>query len=164
VCPRRILKHPFDHQLGAPIWVYRGKRDGFVDRGDWGLAINRRGRGKDKMFDFSAHRAFKQIARLGDVVEIVGQRIADRFGYHDFGGEMGDGVNLMFGENCVHERRVANIAENEFGSLRNRPTKSCRKIIENDNFFAGIEEGQHHMAADIACSACYKNRHAVTRT
>ena len=91
------------------------------------------------MFDFSTHRTFQQIARLGGVVEIVAQRLGGRFRHHDLGREMGDGVDLMFGENVVHERRVANIANNEFGCLRYCPTKSCRKIIENDNFFAGIE-------------------------
>jgi hypothetical protein len=69
----------------------------------------------------------------------------------------------MFGENVVHERRVANIANYELCRVLDRRAEPCRKIIENNDLFAGIEKGQHHMAADITGSACYKNRHAVTR-
>ena len=77
---------------------------------------------------------------------------------------MGDGVDLIPGENVVHERRVSNIANYEFCGVpipqRNPVERSSRTMA----FFVGVEEGQHHMAADITCSACYKNRHAVTRT
>src|SRR5205807_2745997 len=76
---------------------------------------------------------------------------------------MRNGVDFIPAENVVHERRVADIAENEFGRVLDRRAEPCRKIVENDNIFAGIEEGQHHMAADIACPACHQNRHAVTR-
>src|ERR1700730_10048533 len=77
---------------------------------------------------------------------------------------MRNGVDFIPAENVVHERRVADIADNEFRRVLDCHAVPCRKIIENDNVFAGIEEGQHHMAADITCPASYKNRHAVTRT
>jgi hypothetical protein len=57
---------------------------------------------------------------------------------------MGDGVDLMPSENVVHKRRVADIADNECRRVLDRRAEPCRKIIEDDNLFAGVEEGQHH--------------------
>ena len=74
-----ILQHPFGHQLGAPVGIDRRKRNRFANRVDFGLAIDRRGRGEDKMLDSVAHRAFKQVARFGGIVEIIEQGIGDRF-------------------------------------------------------------------------------------
>ena len=37
--------------------------------------------------------------------------------------------------------------------LGNRPFEAGRQIVEHDHPFAGLEEGVHHMAADIAGAA-----------
>jgi len=157
-----IPQHPFGHQLGAPIGIDRRQRNRFSDRVDFGLAIDRRGRRKNKMLDLVAHRAFEEVARLGGIVEIITQRICDRFRYYDLGGEMRDSVDFMLPENGFHERHIAKIADDEFRWGPHRGTEAGRKIVENDGLFARVEERQHHMSADVARSASYENRHAVT--
>jgi hypothetical protein len=75
---------------------------------------------------------------------------------------MRDGVDFMLAENVIQERHIAKITDNEFRWVLHSGTKAGRQIIENDNLFAGVEKCQHHMAADIARTSSYQNRHAVT--
>ena len=114
------------------------------------------------MLDSVAHRAFKQVARFGGIVEIIEQGIGDRFRYHDLGCEMCDGIDFMLTENSFHERRVSKITDDQFRRGLHRGTKAGRKIVENDGLFARVEKRQHHMAADIARASSYQNRHTVT--
>ena len=50
-----------------------------------------------------ADGGFDERARVRCVVEIVAERIGDRFRHHDFGGEMGDRVDLVLLDQAPHE-------------------------------------------------------------
>ncbi len=45
---------------------------------------------------------------------------------------------------------VADIAFDELRLVRHRPAEPGREIVENDNVLAGVEQLEHHVAADEA--------------
>ena len=92
---RRVLEHPFDHQLGAAIRRDRRERRLLRRRLGARFAIDRGGRGKDECLHPAVDRRLDQRARVRNIVEIIAERIADQFRHHDLGGEMGDGVDRM---------------------------------------------------------------------
>ena len=59
---------------------------------------------------------------------------------------------------------VADIAFDELGLIRHRPAEAGRQIVENDDVLAGVEQLEHHMAADEAGPARDQNTHAINLT
>jgi hypothetical protein len=45
---------------------------------------------------------------------------------------------------------VAEIADHEPSTLRNRPGEASREFVDDHGFLAVVEQAQDHMAADIA--------------
>ena len=78
-------------------------------------------------------RDFDEIARLGGVVEVVAERIGDRFRHDDLGGEMGDRVDLALADQPFDAFAVAEIGDHELDAFRNRPGEAGREIVENDD-------------------------------
>ena len=62
-------------------------------------------------------------------------------------------IDLVLEQQAAHQIVVANVAFDEFGLGGDRPAKPGRQIVENEDVLPGIEEFQHHMAADIAGAA-----------
>ena len=122
---RDVLQHPFDHELGAAIG-----RDG-LERLVLGhrillrLAIDGGGRGEDEMLRPRPRpRSRDQAAGLGRVVEIIAERIGDRFRHDDFGGEMDDGVDLVARDAVRRQVLVAEIARRRVRPSRHGPARS----------------------------------------
>ncbi len=72
---------------------------------------------------------------------------------------MNDGVDGIAQEQPAHEVMVADIALDELRRVRHRPAEPGRQIVENDNVLAGVEQLEHHMAADEASSTRDQNAH-----
>ena len=66
---------------------------------------------------------------------------------------MGDGVDAVGLQGAQHQLVIADIADHERHALRHRPAEAGRQIVENHGPVARIEQGQNHMAADIARAA-----------
>ncbi len=66
------------------------------------------------MLDFVAHDAFEKVASLGGVIEIIGERVRNRLGHYDLGGEMRNGVDAVFCDQGIDESAVAKVSDNEF--------------------------------------------------
>ena len=155
----RILQHPFHHQLGAAVGRHGLQRPVLGDVAGVGLAVDGRRRGEDELPDAGPHRALDEVAGLGGVVEVIAERVRDRFRHHDAGGEMRDGVDAVLGEGPLHQRLVAEIALHQGGGLRHGGAKAGRQVVDDDDGLARIEQRQHHVAADVAGAARHQNRH-----
>ncbi len=155
----RVGEHPFHHQLGAAVGVDRRQRD-VLRHGTHGrLAVDGGGGGEDEVPDLGLDGALDEAARLCGVVEVVAERVGDRFGHHDLGGEVGDGIDRMVGHDAGHQCRIAEIAFNKDRARRYRPAEPGRQVVEHHDAFAGIEQGQNHVTADIAGAPRNQNAH-----
>ncbi len=111
------------------------------------------------MLDAGVDRAFEQRARLGGVVEIVAERIGNRFRHDDLRGEMDDLGDVVAGERLGHEIVVAEIADDQRRLVGHGPAKAGREIVEHDDLLAGVEQFQRHVAADVAGAARHEYGH-----
>ena len=111
------------------------------------------------MLDLAARRGLQQIARLGGVVEIIAERIGDRLRHHDLRGEMDDRLDVVSRDGFGHEVLVAEVADDQRDALGHGPAKAGREIVEDDRLFAGVEQFQHHVGADITGAARHQDRH-----
>ena len=57
------------------------------------------------------------------------------------------------------QRFVAGFADDQRNARRDRPFEAGGQIVEHDHRLAGIREGMHHVAADIAGAAGYQDGH-----
>jgi hypothetical protein len=62
------------------------------------------------------------------VVAVVAERIADRVGHDDRGGEMDDGVDLVFCNQRRYLRLVAAVTDDERPALRYRPIEPVARL------------------------------------
>jgi len=111
------------------------------------------------MRNLGLHGGRKQGARLAGVIEIIAERVGNRFRNYDRSREMDDGVDRIAAEQPAHEGMIADIALDEFRLGRYRPAESGRQIVENEHVLAGIEQLEHHMAADEAGPARDEHTH-----
>ena len=74
---------------------------------------------------------------------------------------MGDRVDLMFADQSGDQRRIAEIADHQLGRRLDRPGEAGRQIVEHDDVFAGVDEAERHMAADVTRPAGHQNRHRL---
>ena len=101
----------------------------------------------------------EQRAGLAGVVEIVAERIGDRFRHHDRTGKMDDGVDIVGKQKLAHEVLIADIALDELRLGRHRPAEPGRKIVEDQYVLAGIDQLESHMAADESGPTRDENTH-----
>ena len=152
--------HPLAHQLRAAVGVDRPERQVLGNRRDVGLAVDGRGRGEDHVLDAGAYRGLDQRAGLHRVGQVVAQGIGYGIGHDDLGGEMGQGVDAVLEDRLRHEGLVGHVADDELHALRDRPVETGGQIVQDDDLLmAGVEERQHHVAADVAGTTRHQNRH-----
>ena len=157
--PRRVLEHPLGHQLGAAVGIDRRGDEILRKRAEVGVAVDGRGRGEDEVLHAVPDGGLDQRAGLDGVGEVVGQRVGDRFGHHDPGGEMQDRVDPVPLDEAGDERLVAHVALTNTASGGTDVAEPGREVVENDHLLAGIVQLQDHVAADIAGPARDQNRH-----
>ena len=73
---------------------------------------------------------------------------------------MEDRIDPIFAQKPAGQRHVTDIPFDEMGRVRNDFPEAGREIVENHDIFPGTEKLQHHVASDIARTACNKHAHA----
>ena len=159
---RRVGEHHFAHQLGAPVGRLGRKRRILADRRHRRRAIDRRGRGEDEAADTAGDGGRDQRPRLDRVVEVVAERIGNRFRHDDRPGEMNDRLDAVLLDQMGDQGLVAAIAVDQLRLRRDRPAEAGRQVVEDDHVLAGIDQMPDHVAADIAGAAGDQDAHAGT--
>ena len=70
---------------------------------------------------------------------------------------MGDRVDPVLVDQPRDQLRVAEIADDQLDAFGHRPGEAGREIVEHDDLLAGVEQAEHHVAADIAGAAGHQN-------
>ena len=155
----RVGQHQLGHELRGAVG-----RDGTHFRvvGDrcllW-IAVDGRSGREDEVTDTGRHRDLDEGPRLHRVVEIVAERIDDRVGDDDRAREMHDGVDAVLAHDGAREILVAHVADDERRLRRHGPPEPRGQIVENHDLFAGLDEFENHVAADIAGAARNQDSH-----
>ena len=68
-------------------------------------------------------------------------------------------MHNMAQQETPHEVMISDIALDELRLGRYRPAKPRRQIVDNENVLAGIEQLEHHMAADEASATRDEHTH-----
>jgi hypothetical protein len=112
-----------------------------------------------------ARRGLDQRAGLHGVGEIVAERVGDRFRHHDLGREMGDRIDPVAQDRLGDEGLVGHVADDEAHLGGQGPVVTGREIVEDhDLLMPGIDQREHHVAADIAGAARDQNRHRLPQS
>ncbi len=72
---------------------------------------------------------------------------------------MDNGLDALLPQEAAEQLGIADVADDELGRLGDGPLEAGGQIVEHDDRLAGINQLQHHMAADIAGSAGDQDRH-----
>ena len=105
------------------------------------------------MLHAAAHRALDQAARLGRVVEIVAERIGDRFRHDDLGAKWAIASIAMLGDDA---RRPAPCRRCRRPRAWRLPGTAQAKPVDRlsrTTTFRRRQQAEHHVAADIAGAA-----------
>ena len=113
-----------------------------------------------------AHDRRQEGARIGGVGEIITKRVGNRVGHDDLGREMRDRFDIVLAQTLLDQRLVADVADHEFRRLRNGFAIAGGEIVDHHDLLARIEQGEHHMAADIAGAPGHQYGHdeSLSRT
>ena len=76
---------------------------------------------------------------------------------------MRDRVDAMVDDDGGEEALVAKIALDEGGLRWHGPSEPGRQVVEHDDALAGVQQGQHHVSADVAGPTRHKNAHRPSR-
>ena len=70
-------------------------------------------------------------ARFDGVVEVVAERVGDRFRHHDRAGEMHDCVDAVLADEPADQALVADVAFDERGAGRHGPAEAGGQVVEH---------------------------------
>src|SRR4030095_8114559 len=84
----------------------------------------------------------------------------DRFGDHHRTGEMHDRADPVLTDRPGEERLIFDVAADEDGAGGHRPVEAGGKVVDHHHRPAGVEQGKHGMAADIAGASGHQHRYA----
>jgi hypothetical protein len=76
-------------------------------------------------------------AREDGIVAIIAERIAHRIGHDQRGGEVNDGLNIVFADKPLHERLIAGFADDKRYACGNGPAMPSGEVVEHDDALAG---------------------------
>ncbi len=107
---RRVLQHPFRHQLGASVRVDRRCARIFADGIGFGHAVDGGGGGEDEMLHALGDAGLDQIPGSDRVVGIVKERILDRIGHHDGPRKMDHRRNRVVVQQSPYQGPITNMA------------------------------------------------------
>ena len=132
-------------------------------RDDFGLAVDCGGGGEDDVLHPAMHRSLDERPGLDRVGQIVAERVGHRIRHHDLGGEMRQHIDSVFGDDPFHQGLIGHIAHHQCHVGGKHPVEAGGQIIDDDDVLvAGIQQRQHHVAADISRAARHQNRHGPT--
>ncbi len=72
---------------------------------------------------------------------------------------MHDDVDLVGQQNVGDQFLVSDVALVENRGRRDSPAVTARKIVDDHDLLAAIDEGPDHVTSDVACAACDQNSH-----
>ena len=114
------------------------------------------------MTNTSSHRTFDEIASFRCVVGVIAERVADGFGHNDPRREMCHGVDVLGRHDALDQVLVAEVSDHEPNRVGHGRAEAGREVVDHDDLFAGIEQSQHHVAADVAGAPRDQDGHPAT--
>jgi hypothetical protein len=72
---------------------------------------------------------------------------------------MHDRIDAIFPDHGPNELLIPDAADDERNEAWQGRTEAGRKIVEDDDFLASVMKFMYQMAADIAATAGYQDRH-----
>ena len=72
---------------------------------------------------------------------------------------MGDGGDAVIGDQLVDQIAVTDVADDQRRRTGDDGVVAGRKVVEHDNALATVDEGMHHVAANIAGATGHQNGH-----
>ncbi len=157
----RVLQHQLGHQLRRAVGIDRNGGRIFGHRNFLGHAVDGRCRGEDEGLHPVLDRTLDQGAAVGGVVEIIFERVLDRFRHHDRAGEMHDRLDVVLADDLARKLAVSDVAQDERHIGGNGPAHAGRKVVDHHDLVTRIEQCQSRVTADIAGASRYQNAHQI---
>jgi len=114
------------------------------------------------MADARPHHRFQKRAALHRIVKVISEGIGNRFRHNDGPGEMHYRTDLLLGENPGQQVLICNVALVEGHTIGYGEFEAGGQVVDDRHGPAAIAEGQHGMAADVACAAGNQNGEMLT--
>jgi hypothetical protein len=70
---------------------------------------------------------------------------------------MNDGIHAAAADQVFDQSLVRDVGHDQFGPGRYRSVEAGAEPVDDHDLLAGVEQPPHHVAADIAGTACYQN-------
>ena len=154
-----VRQHPFGRKLRAAIRGDRALVRCLRNEVGAALAINGGGGGEDQALHTAGDGSFEQGARAHRVVHVVIERLGNGIDDDNPRCEVDDFTDVVRFDHGLDKRDVAHITDDECRGGRDGMTVARRKVIQHDHAFAPIDESMRHVAADIARTTRYQDRH-----
>ena len=100
-------------------------------------------------------------AALDRIGEVVFERVVVVLRSDQPRREMDDRVHLVALDRACDRFVVAAVAQHERHAVRDRPWHAVRHVVDDHRLLAGVDEPEHHVAADIARAAGHQHRHSI---
>ena len=70
---------------------------------------------------------------------------------------MDDGVDFVLPHELSYQVLITGVTDDEWHAFGDSPVEASRQIVKYDDAFAGVGQLIHHVTADIAGAASYKD-------
>ena len=106
-----------------------------------------------------AHHSFQQHLHTVDIVVEILQGLLHALPHQGIGSEVDNRLNLVFRENLVQHRSLADIPLIEFCGRIHRIQVPSLEVVHDDNFLSLLHQLMDSMRTDIACTTANQNSH-----
>ena len=151
-------EHLFEHELRLAVGVDRSLRKRFVDWHAFGNSEGCAGRGEDEFFHPGVDGGIEEVDSRADVVAKIFRRILHRFSNEGSRGKMHDGVRFDLADGMANDGAVGEVALEKPGARIQCLFVAFAEVVKDGDFKALIQKLLDTNAADVAGSACHKNR------
>jgi hypothetical protein len=106
---------------------------------------------------FVFYHSFNKLQAILHIIIEVFLRVSYRFSDETIGCKMHHSLNGVGPEGVIQFLRISQIPEDQWCSQYSL-SMSCLQVVINDWSMASVEQFLHHMASDISCASCDKDR------
>src|ERR1039458_6184025 len=149
----QIAQYPLGHQFGGAVGVDGDERHVFGGYAAGRHSVHGRGRREHQLAHTVLHACLKQAAGRAGVIAVVFERITYRFRYDGVGGEMHDGVYVVFAQHALEQLPVTDLADDQ-RCIAYGLSETGIEIVERHDALATCLQLQQHVTANVACAPC----------